>query len=363
MFKRDLVEEFAHRVRRFRIQTKLNFLMGSCASSHYPSKATRATFDFFSDPLFDSNVLRLIFDLCGTSCDLEQQYQAAYRAYRYGYAPCRKQQSKAVHEFACGALAGHRPSIQKLGLCYLSAFGVTDAPGFPKARQYFKAGAELGDLVSAYCLEIINALSTGDASLQPLLEKMAEFASENDTEAELMITSSGRRSSSLPPSRQSRLITQQRLRHRDRVETQHFLGLCFFYSSGLHIPNRPGALVLRSRVFRPYLDTRSGAMWFLRAAHGGHAPSQFELAQAYAQGRGVQRDERMAVRWLERSAAAEPCHPLAASELSRYYSGGRAYCPEDNRMAEKWTRAAGCEESCCSRGSGIDSQSEVDEIE
>merc|ERR1712217_306194 len=61
---------------------------------------------------------------------------------------------------------------------------------------------------------------------------------------------------------------------------------------GLHLQGFGGALQ----------DDQLAAAWFVKAAQGGHAQGQVNLALLLLEGRGVKRNEDEAMAWLEKAA-------------------------------------------------------------
>jgi localization factor PodJL len=62
-------------------------------------------------------------------------------------------------------------------------------------------------------------------------------------------------------------------------------------------------------------DLEQAVRWYALAAEQGYAPSQFNLAVAYARGWGVAPDAATAIGWFERAAERIPQANLALGEL------------------------------------------------
>lgn len=78
-------------------------------------------------------------------------------------------------------------------------------------------------------------------------------------------------------------------------------------------------------------DTMAKTLETLRsAAEGGHAESMFLLGVAYAQGKGVERNDTAAARWFHQ--AARRAHPRARTSIGYLYSIGRGV-PKDEVLA------------------------------
>ncbi len=68
-------------------------------------------------------------------------------------------------------------------------------------------------------------------------------------------------------------------------------------------------------------DSRQAAQWYLRAAEGGHAEAQHQLATAYREGLyGLAKDHPQALKWFR--AAAEQGHAAARMSLAVMYQNG-----------------------------------------
>jgi TPR repeat protein len=75
-----------------------------------------------------------------------------------------------------------------------------------------------------------------------------------------------------------------------------------------------------------------------RLAERGLLVAMFDLADDYAQGRGVEPDQRQARRWLERAASGG--HVLAMRTLSEKLRYGAFGSPPEAELAERWLRRA-----------------------
>lgn len=104
------------------------------------------------------------------------------------------------------------------------------------------------------------------------------------------------------------------------------------------------------------IDQEITLKWLNQAAKYGHAEAQFELGTMYAYGRGVDKNDAEAAKWLR--AAAEQGLDMACLVLGIRYNDRQNY-PE----AEKWFRAAAvrghawsqCElGKMCFRGHGVE---------
>jgi uncharacterized protein len=84
-------------------------------------------------------------------------------------------------------------------------------------------------------------------------------------------------------------------------------------------------------------DFIEGEKWYLLAAEHGHLFSQKTLADAYARGDGVERDESVAAKWYER--AANQGDFLAQFALGMIYESGQGV-PQDRVLAYKWLNLA-----------------------
>lgn len=76
---------------------------------------------------------------------------------------------------------------------------------------------------------------------------------------------------------------------------------------------------------------------FKALAEQGHTGAQHNLADMYATGKGVPRDETRAVRWLRK--AAEHGHPDSQVSLGLRYAYGQGV-PQDDVQAYAWLKIA-----------------------
>jgi uncharacterized protein len=84
-------------------------------------------------------------------------------------------------------------------------------------------------------------------------------------------------------------------------------------------------------------DFSEGEKWYLQAAEHGHLLSQTTLADTYASGDGVGRDESLAAKWYER--AANQGDFGAQLSLGLIYELGQGV-PQDKVLAYKWLNLA-----------------------
>ena len=75
--------------------------------------------------------------------------------------------------------------------------------------------------------------------------------------------------------------------------------------------------------------------WYVRAAERGHVPAQLEAGRRYAAGRGVERNDATAASWFRR--AAEQGDPRAQLNLGVMYRDGRGVA-QDYTAALSWFR-------------------------
>jgi hypothetical protein len=72
-----------------------------------------------------------------------------------------------------------------------------------------------------------------------------------------------------------------------------------------------------------------------KQAKDGNAESQYQLADAYLNGKGVNKDSRQGVEWLKKAAALD--HPGAQLVLSyMYLKGGEQNIPKDPAQGLRW---------------------------
>src|SRR5205823_3133597 len=103
------------------------------------------------------------------------------------------------------------------------------------------------------------------------------------------------------------------------LQAQYKRGIDYWYGQG---------------VAQDYLEA---ANWFRKAAAGGHAESQYRLAQMLAIGQGIKQDYAEAASWYRK--AAEQGFALAQYNLGTVYIFGRGV-GRDNAEAVKWFRKA-----------------------
>ena len=124
--------------------------------------------------------------------------------------------------------------------------------------------------------------------------------------------------------------------------------LCAKCHKAAHMPRRKWVKLARSarklrkwRMLgrtRPRLSVpKEVALWCRKAAEQGDAMAQYNLAAMYANGRGVPKDYREAMRWYRK--AAEQGDASAQCNLGLMYENGRGV-PKDDREAVLWYRKA-----------------------
>ena len=82
-------------------------------------------------------------------------------------------------------------------------------------------------------------------------------------------------------------------------------------------------------------DVGVAMSWYVRAAEQGHVPAQLEAGRRYAAGQGVERDDAIAASWFRR--AAEQGDPRAQFDLGVMYRDGRGVV-QDYAAALSWFR-------------------------
>ncbi|MGE0383208.1 MAG: hypothetical protein AB7Q97_00660 [Gammaproteobacteria bacterium] len=87
---------------------------------------------------------------------------------------------------------------------------------------------------------------------------------------------------------------------------------------------------------------RDAADWLLRSAHAGHADAQHELGLSYLDGRGVAKDPKAGIAWLERAAlngadgaANDLAWVLATHREPRLRDGARAVAIMEPRVRDR----------------------------
>ncbi len=84
-------------------------------------------------------------------------------------------------------------------------------------------------------------------------------------------------------------------------------------------------------------NDKEAAKWFRKAAEQGDAVSQYELGRLYAKGKGVEKNDKEAAKWFRK--AAEQGRAKAQWELGQMYYEGKGV-DQDYEKAMKWIRKA-----------------------
>ena len=103
------------------------------------------------------------------------------------------------------------------------------------------------------------------------------------------------------------------------AEAQYYFGLMYYYGRGVDE------------------DDKVAVKWFRKAAEQGHAEAQDYLGSMYYLGQGVDEDEKEAAKWFHK--AAEQGHTEAQFNLGYMYYYGRGV-DEDDKVAVKWFHKA-----------------------
>ena len=85
-------------------------------------------------------------------------------------------------------------------------------------------------------------------------------------------------------------------------------------------------------------EVESAAFWHKKGAASGNLNSTFNLYEYYMEGRGVEKDEGTAVKYLQKAAAAG--HVGAMEKLGAAYCFGTGGLALDTKLAIKWLRKA-----------------------
>ena len=313
-----------------RNKIKMALLMGSVSDHHHlsasrvhvnartrPNVAIRRS--FFDSELFDRHVLHIILGFLDLAESVYARHQRALGLYRYGYSS-KANMVSALELFSQNAASGHGPSQLRLAEMYL--FGRGTAKMLPLAAEFYSlaassatpqispAGSGVPD-IAEYFLSLIPANSlpgctVGVASVSPkplmdCVRSLENSAGQDDNP--------------------------------DRIECAYVLGLMFGYEDGCN-----NNLTLRRPVGLPAQNAVTAAEWWLKAAHGGYPPAQFELAKCYMHGRGTQLDRGRAVTWLQKAAEHGDYGP-AQVELAIALAQGRGV-PRQPALARQWFESA-----------------------
>jgi TPR repeat protein len=88
-------------------------------------------------------------------------------------------------------------------------------------------------------------------------------------------------------------------------------------------------------------DYKEAVKWWRKAADQGHELAQFDLGNAYDNGRGVLKDDKEALKWYRK--AADQGHAHAQFTLGLMYANGTGVL-KDPKEALKWYRKAADQE-------------------
>jgi uncharacterized protein len=84
----------------------------------------------------------------------------------------------------------------------------------------------------------------------------------------------------------------------------------------------------------PSKDSRQAFAWFLKAANQGNANAEYNVAQSFEAGRGVQKNETEAIVWYRK--AAEQGLPIARAHLRSMFINGQLIPVDDGQGGEWW---------------------------
>ena len=84
-------------------------------------------------------------------------------------------------------------------------------------------------------------------------------------------------------------------------------------------------------------NDKEAAKWFQKAAEQGDADAQYELGRLYAKGKGVEKNDKEAAKWFRK--AAEQGRAKAQWELGQMYYEGKGV-DQDYEKAMEWIRKA-----------------------
>jgi TPR repeat protein len=88
----------------------------------------------------------------------------------------------------------------------------------------------------------------------------------------------------------------------------------------------------------PVIDLKKAADFFLRSAEQGQVHAQFEIAECYRLGRGVEKDDKKAVEWYTK--AAEQGDGDAQFRLGMCYFNGDGVAKDEKKAVECFTKVA-----------------------
>lgn len=202
------------------------------------------------------------------------------RAYDEGYCKLAVSKHDAEYWYGLAAAKGHTLAQYQLAETYFTGDGV--ATDYPKAKKWYTAAALQDHGLSQLRLAFLNA----EAHFEPLKTDYIE--------AEKWFTKAAEKNAG---------------------DAQFRLGN--FYNNYKNPP-----------------DYGKGFIWLKRAALGGHRVAMFDLSRMFMDGRGVARNQELALEWLRKSADADLLQ--AQMTLVEMFSNGVQGVEKNPREALRW---------------------------
>ncbi|WP_455204495.1 tetratricopeptide repeat protein, partial [Kaarinaea lacus] len=242
------------------------------------------------------------FELAATQNHKKAQFQLG-KMYLYGDGVARNY--KYAFDYLKKAAANHYPEAQyELGNYYL--MDATEGKDYPKAVKWYRAAAER---------QHIGAM----VALGKILHKGARGVKADTTEARYYLKIAAE-SGDVDAGKYMRLMAKENLSpnsselkqiqqmekviddaHHGHIPSQYVVGIAYLNGDGLN------------------KDTRLAAKWLRRAANNDHGQAQYMLSKLYRDGVGVERNADLSSEWLRIAASSgilEAQHDLEARHLS-----------------------------------------------
>ena len=201
---------------------------------------------------------------------------------------------RAIGWYNLAARQGHARAKLRLGLLYAEGLGTEKDRA--KAISFFEEAADGGDIDAAYNLGIGYLNGAG--------------VKQNYKKAAKWLEKAARQSH---PEASYNLALLYDTKHLGDPDGQKMVALMASAANGGYVP-AVIALGLLTHEGRADLAQKSAADWFEIAANAGDAQGQYLYAIALANGDNREKDERLALMWLDRALASEGGLPAGAQQ-------------------------------------------------
>lgn len=156
----------------------------------------------------------------------------------------------------------------------------------------------------------------GTAVADDIATQLKAMEAEKDNYAKLKKSSQGFYAENCP----KYLDFWQQAAEQGHAIAQSFLGVCYSHGRGIT------------------KDQSLAVAWYRKAAEQGYAPAQANLGVMYRDGKGVAKDESQAVQWLRK--AAEQGYAPAQINLASIYANSKSNAKNETEAVEWFTKAA-----------------------